>query len=176
MTRRSMLTGAAPRLIVRTNGDIIIKGWDDERVVAETEPQQVAQLKRRAGGIEIQLSRDGLVLVPYNSQVELYCGGSAVIEQIAGPVSAVTSHDLRLRQVQALAQASAGWSLEIDCQGVTGNDMHFTAGRDLRCRITGLEGIRYIVDDLAGRWDQTLGSGQVRVRLKAGGEVTLPAT
>ncbi len=176
MARRAMQTGAAPHIIIRTNGDVVIQGWADQRVVAEPGPQQEAQVKRRAGAIEVQLSGDGMVQVPFSSRIELYCGSSAGVEQVAGPVAAFASHDLRLRQVQVLSQASAGWSLEIDCQGVERADMRFTAGRDIRCRIAGLQGVRYIIDDQAGRREHTLGDGRVLVRLKAGGEVSLPAT
>ena len=56
---------------------------------------------------------------------------------------------------------------------LTGDAVKFEAGRDLRCYVHGLTSARVIVNDLGGAWEGVIGSGNVTVRLKAGGDVTL---
>jgi hypothetical protein len=173
MTQRSRYTGNSPRLIIRSGGDVWIKGWDSERVQAEIKGPGGLQIKQRSGRVEIQVGGSGQVLAPYGSQVTVYCGKSAEIQEINGAVAAYAGHDLRIRQIHLLAHASAGKTLELDCDTVAGTDIQITAGQDLRCRIRQLRNARFRIDGLNGKWESVLGDGSVQVRLKAGGDVTL---
>lgn len=173
MTQRSILAGKAPQLVIRAGGDVLVQGWEGDRILAETQDRGGLQIKPRGGGFEIQMGGGGQVRAPFGSSITVYAGKNAEIQEVHGKVSAYAGQDLRLRKVNVLAQASAGKSLEIDCRTVAGEDVRFSAGRDLRCRIRELDDARYLVDDLGGKWEITFGEDRVQVQLKAGGDVIL---
>ena len=54
-----------------------------------------------------------------------------------------------------------------------GDDVKFTAGRDLRCYIRSVTDATFMLDDLGGYWEGIIGEGRTKIRLKAGGDVTL---
>jgi hypothetical protein len=63
--------------------------------------------------------------------------------------------------------------VDVSWTHVEGSDVQITAGGDLRCAITTLANTRVLVSDMGGSWEGLIGDGRVRLRLKAGGDVTL---
>lgn len=173
MTERSIFAGETPNIVIRTGGDAVIKGWDSDRVVAESSSIWSLQVKRKDGKIEVQLGGSGQVLVPVGSSIGVYAGKSAEIQSVQGTISVFAGLDARIQEGNLLAQASAGRSMDIDCQTVASRELRIDAGRDLRCWFRSLQDVHYLIDDLGGRWETVLGDGGTLIYLKAGGDVTL---
>ncbi len=206
MTQRSLLVGQNPNVIVRAGGDVSVHGWDNDRVLANTESRwglkverrsesEIARIRARVGdvtlldlrvdplgrlkknvrseAIEVQLSGSGKVSVPLGSTVKVYAGKSVEVQDIRGSVTLYAGFNAHVRNVHTLVHVSAGGSVDFECEQVEGDDVKFTAGRDLRCSIRGLTDARVMVDDLGGYWEGIIGEGRTKVRLKAGGDVTL---
>ena len=130
--------------------------------------------KSRSGeAIEVQIGGEGKVRVPLGSRVKVYAGKDAQVSDIQGTVAIYAGGDVRVRNVHSLAHISSGGAIDLDCETIEGDEVKFEAGRDLRCYIRGLTSARFIVNDLGGAWEGVIGSGNVTVRLKAGGDVTL---
>jgi len=127
----------------------------------------------RSEAIEVQLGGSGKVSVPLGSTVKVYAGKGVEVQDIRGSVTLYAGANVRVRDVHTLVHVSAGGSIDFECEQVEGDDVKFTAGRDLRCSIRGLTDARFMIDDLGGYWEATIGDGRTRVRLKAGGDVTL---
>ena len=79
---------------------------------------------------------------------------------------------LNLQDVHCLGNASAGWSMNVDCQTMIGNDVTFGACRDLRFHVADLTSARLRVKDIGGYWEARIGGGEKSVYLKSGGDVT----
>ena len=173
MTERSILAGKSPQIVIHAGGDVLVKGWDSERVLAESSGIWGLQIKRKNGVIEVQIGGSGQALVPFDSSVKVYSGKSSEIQEIRGVVSAVAGLDVRISQSNVLAQASAGKAMDIDCRVTEGPELKLTAGWHLRCWLRDVKNVKYLIDDLGGKWQTVLGDGSVVIHLKAGGDVTL---
>ena len=124
--------------------------------------------------IEVQIGGNGRVHVPLHSTLKVYAGRSADVQNIQGEVAASVGRNLSLHQVQVLVHAASGWSMDLDCDRlVKGDDFKFAAGRYLRFYIHDLTDARLMIYDLGGYWETAFGDGRIKIRLKAGGEVTL---
>ncbi len=123
--------------------------------------------------IEVQIGSSGKVHVPRSSNVKVYTGKNAEVQDIQGSVTVYAGSDVRVRNVDTLVHVSAGGAIDFECEQVEGDDVKFTAGRDLRGYIRGLTDARFMIDDLGGYWEAVLGDGRTKIRLKAGGDVTL---
>lgn len=173
MTERSIFAGNTPQVIIRSGGDVTVKGYDSDRVLAGTSGNWGLQLKRKKRAIEIQIGGNGQVLVPFGSSVTVYSGRSAEIKSIRGNVSAVSGLDLSIVDCNILQQASAGGEMSIDCKTVAPQELKLTAGWHLRCWLRELKNVRYQVDDLGGKWQAIFGDGRTVLQLKAGGDVSV---
>ena len=122
--------------------------------------------------IEVQMGGSGAVLVPFESNLKVYAGRDIHVQNIRGQVDAFSSADLRLEDVYRLGNASAGGTMDIHCQTMSGRDVTFGAGRDLRFYIADLSSARLRVRDLGGYWEARMGGGERSVYLKSGGDVT----
>jgi hypothetical protein len=122
--------------------------------------------------IEIQMSGSGQVLVPFDSNLKVYAGRDIDIQDIQGHVDAYSSANLHLKNVDQLGNASAGGTMDIDCQTMSGKDVTFGAGRDLRFHVTDLTSVRLRVKDIGGYWEARIGGAEKSVYLKSGGDVT----
>ena len=122
--------------------------------------------------IEIQMGGSGEVLVPFESNLKVYAGKDIDVRDIKGHVDAYSSSNLRLQNVYRLGNASAGRSMDIDCQTLAGDDVTFSAGGDLRFHIAGLTSARLRVKDIGDYWEARIGGGEKSVYLKSGGDVT----
>ena len=121
--------------------------------------------------IQVQVGGDAVVRVPYGSTVKVYAGRSVEARDIRGAVTVYAGRDVLLRNVHALVHASAGRAMDLDCETLAGENVKFSAGRDLRFYIRDLNNARIRVDDLGGDWEGVIGDGRRQIRLKAGGDV-----
>jgi len=122
--------------------------------------------------IEVQIGWSGKVLVPFESNLKLYAGKDIDVQSIKGQVDAYSGLHLHLKDVYRLGNASAGGSMNLDCQTMLGTNVQFKCGRDLRFHIHDLSNARIRVRDLAGYWEARIGGGEKSVYLKSGGDVT----
>lgn len=130
--------------------------------------------KSRSGeAIEVQIGGEGKVLVPLGSQVKVFAGKDVLLSDIQGPVAIYTGGNVRVRNVHSLAHVSSGGAIDLECETIEGNEVKFEAGRDLRCYVRGLISAKVIVSDLGSDWEGVIGSGNMILRLKAGGDATL---
>jgi hypothetical protein len=173
MTQRSIQAGWAPTVIVRAGGTVKLEGHASDRVLAEAEDRWGLKVKRRGATIEVQIGRSGELLVPLQSSVKVYAGQSVGVQNIGGSATIYAGGHAFLRDVHTLAHASCGGALEIECERVEGDDVRCSAGRELRCFIRSLADAKLMIDDLGGYWEGLIGDGRTRIRLKAGGDVTL---
>ena len=123
--------------------------------------------------IEVQLSSNSQVRVPLGSHLSVYAGRSAEVRHLQGRVTATAGHHLRVRDVQVLAHAAAGGDLDIECATLAGDEFKFGAGRDLRFYVRELADARVMINEAGTYWEVVLGSGRLKVRLNAGGAITL---
>lgn len=123
--------------------------------------------------IEVQLGGSGEVLVPFGSNLKVYAGKDIDVQGIRGQVDAYSGLKLSLQDVTCLGNASAGWTMNLDCQTMLGKNVEFKAGSDIRFHIHDLTSARIRVKDLGGYWEASIGDGGKSVYLKCGGDVTL---
>jgi hypothetical protein len=122
--------------------------------------------------IEVQMGASGEVLVPYSSNLKVYAGKNIDVQGIRGQVDAYSGLNLKLQDVYRLGNVSAGWTMNIDCQTMHGNDVTFGAGNDVRFHVADLTSARLRVKDIGGYWEARIGTGEKSVYLKSGGDVT----
>jgi len=122
--------------------------------------------------VEVQIGGSGQVLVPYESNLKVYAGQDIEVAGIKGQVAAYSGAKLRLQEVYSLGNVSSGWTMDIDCQTMSGQDVIFGAGGDLRFHIADLTSARLRVKDIGGYWEARIGDGERSVYLKSGGDVT----
>ena len=173
MTERSMLTGQNPNVVVKVGHSVHVIGWDADRVQVKANSHSGMKLERRGDEVEARLGHSGEVFVPFGSTIKVYAGHTLEVDKIRGSVSAVGGHDVFLREINLLVNASAGHRLEVDCERLEGKDFKFSAGHDLRFCVRELSSARLQVDDIGGYWEGIIGEGELKIRLKAGGDVTV---
>ena len=121
--------------------------------------------------IEVQVGGDAVVRVPYGSTVKVYAGRNVEVRDIRGAVTVNAGRDVQLSNVHTLIHASAGHAMDLDCETFAGDNVKFSAGRDLRFYIHDLSNAKIMVDDLGGYWEGVIGDGRRQIQLKAGGDV-----
>ena len=173
MTQRMIQAGWAPTVIVRASGTVQVAGHASDRVVAKSEGRWGLKLKRRGDIIEVEIGGSGEVQIPLQSSVKVYAGQSVEVRNIGGSAALYAGGHGYLRGVSTLVHAATGGALEIECERVEGDDIRCIAGRDLRCFIRNLANAKLMINDLGGYWEGVVGKGRAKIRLKAGGDVTL---
>jgi hypothetical protein len=123
--------------------------------------------------IEVKMGTSGEVLVPFSANLKIYAGKDIDVRSVKGQVDAYAGLNLNLQEVYRLGNASAGWSMKIDCQTMEGSDVTYNAGRDLHFHVANLTSARLRVKDIGGYWEARIGAGEKSVYLKSGGDVTL---
>ncbi len=123
--------------------------------------------------IEIQMGGEGSVRVPRGSRVKVYAGKAVQVSDIEGPVTIFTGGDVLLREIRSLGPISAGGTIDLEAEMFEGGGVKLEAGRDLRCFIRRLASATVVVNDLGGFWVGKIGSGEVTLQLKAGGDAVL---
>lgn len=123
--------------------------------------------------IEVQIGGSGEVLVPFAANLKVYAGKNIDVEGIRGQVDAYSGYKMSLRDVYRLGHASAGGTMDIDCQSMAGDKVEFKAGGDVHFHVGDLNSAHIRVKDLGGYWEARIGSGDKSVYLKSGGDVTL---
>ena len=201
MTQRSIQAGANQTIIIKVGGSVTVKGHDSQLLTAETaskwgmsvEQRSAAQIGRARAVvgehvlfdlrlkrpdqkdeeiIVVQMGASGEVLVPFSSNLKVYAGRDIDVRAVQGQVDAYAGLNLVMREVYGLGNASAGRSMDIDCQTLLGTDVTIQAGRDLRFHILDLSSLRLKVKDIGGYWEAIIGGGEKTVYLKSGGDVT----
>jgi hypothetical protein len=122
--------------------------------------------------IEVQIGWSGKVLVPFESNLKVYAGKDISVQGIQGQVDAYSGLHLNLHNVYRLGNASAGGTMNLDCETMLGTNVEFKCGGDLRFHIHDLDHARIRVRDLAGYWEARIGRGEKSVYLKSAGDVT----
>jgi hypothetical protein len=206
MTQRSIQAGKTPTVIIRAGADIQIEGWDDERILANTQSRwglkverrsasEIARIRARVGDhtlfdvhldaigrgkkkvraavIEATLGSSGRVYVPLGSSVKVYAGKSVTIQDIQGDVSIYAGGNVRAHNIHTLVHVSAGGAMDLECDTLVGDEVKFTAGRDLHFHVHELPHAKLMLNDLGGYWQGIIGDGGRKIRLEAGGDVTL---
>ncbi len=203
MTQRSILVGTNQTIIIKVGGSVTVRGRDGEQLIAETKGMGGLTVERRseseigraraalgehvlfdvrlkrpgpAGNeeiIEVKMGGSGEVLVPFESNVKVYAGKDIDVQGVRGQVDAYSGLKLNLRDVGRLGNVSAGWTMNIDCRTMAGNDVTFGAGSDLRFHVADLTSARLRVKDIGGYWEALIGNGEKSIYLKSGGDVTL---
>jgi hypothetical protein len=128
--------------------------------------------KRDKEVIEVQIGGSGEVLVPFESNLKVYAGKDIDVQGIKGQVDAYAGLNLSLQDIYRLGYASAGGTMNIDCETMLSKDVTFGAGRDLHFHVADLTSARLRVKDIGGYWEARIGSGEKSVTLKSGGDVT----
>lgn len=123
--------------------------------------------------IKVQLGGSGEVLVPFDANVKVYTGKDIDVQGVRGLVDSYGGAKIRLREVYCLGNASAGSSMDLDCQTMLAQDAEFTAGSDIHFHVKELTSARIRVKDLGGYWEARIGAGEKSVYLKSGGDVTI---
>jgi hypothetical protein len=200
MTQRSVLAGKNETIIIKAGGTVTVKGQEGDRLVAEStgglsvDRRSAAEIGRAraavgehvlfdlrlklpgSGGsgeiLEVQIGGSGEVLVPFESSLKVYAGKDIHVHGIRGQVDAYAGLDLQVQDVRRLGNVSAGRTMDIACQTMSGKDVTFSAGGDLRFHVADLTSARLRVKDLGGYWEARIGEGERSVYLKAGGDVT----
>jgi hypothetical protein len=173
MTQRSMLVGWSPVVVIRAGGEVQVQGWDGDRLEVVTDGRWGLQIGQRKGKPEVQIGESGVVRLPVGSAVTVYSGKSADVRDVQGGLTVYAGGGAYLRGVRAILHVSAGGLADIDAEYVEGGDVRCVAGSNLRCAIRHLRDTRLLVSDRGGRWEGVIGSGQARLRLEAGGDVTV---
>jgi hypothetical protein len=125
------------------------------------------------GVIEVQLGGSGEVLVPFSSNLKVYAGKDIDVQGIRRQVDAFSGLKLNVEEVQCIGNASAGGTMNLDCETMLGDKVEFKAGGDLRFHVRDLTSAHIRVKDLGGFWEAKIGAGEKSVSLKCGGDVTL---
>jgi hypothetical protein len=123
--------------------------------------------------IEVQFGGSGEVLVPFASNLKVYAGKNIDVQGIRGQVDAYSGYKMSLQEVYRLGHASAGGSMDLNCQSMLGDQVEFSAGSDLRFHVRDLTSAHIRVRGLGGYWEARIGSGGKSVTLKSGGDVTI---
>jgi hypothetical protein len=193
MTKRSILSGSSPTVIIKAGRDIKVKGKEGDRVESDADGMWGLKVERRdgvielSGGqqsdvtveqhgdvIEIHAGKDCDVRVPLDSTLKLHAGRDAEIEGISGSISvAHVGRDLAIRGAGSLGACQAGGGMNIESQRVIGDELKFTSGRHLRCHVHDIDNTQFEIKDMGGYWEMAFGEPATRVRLKAGSDVTL---
>jgi hypothetical protein len=173
MTERSILSGEHPIVTIRAGMDVVVEGVEGERVSATVNDRWGMKVERHRGEVKIQLSLSGRVQVPYGSQIRVFTGKNLEIHHVSGDISATAGLHIVIQEGGRLLHASAGGSMEIDCQAIAGPEIKLQSGRDMRIYIRSLQSARLRVNDMGGYWEGQIGAGDTQLTLKAGGDVTL---
>lgn len=123
--------------------------------------------------VEVQIGGSGEVRVPFASRLKVYAGKNIDMQGIRGQVDAYSGFKMRLKDISLLGNASAGGTMDLDCESMLGENVEFKSGSDLRFYIHDLTNAHICVKDLGGYWEGKIGSGKKSVYLKCGGDVTL---
>lgn len=123
--------------------------------------------------IEVQLGGSGEVLVPFGANLKVYAGKDIHVQGMRKQVDAFAGFKLDLQDIYCLGNASAGGSMNIDCQTLSAEKIEYSAGGDIRFQVRDLTSAHIRIKDLGGFWEVKIGGGERSVSLKCGGDVTL---
>jgi hypothetical protein len=201
MTQRSIFAHTNETIIIKAGGSVTIRGQEGDRLIAEASgfgglvverhgESEIGRARAAVGEhvlfdvhlklpgssqnevIEVKIGGSGEVLVPFESNIKVYAGKDIDVQGLKGQVDAFAGLNLKIMDVYSLGNISAGGSTDVDARTMTGKDVTFSAGRDLRFHVADLTSLRLRVKDIGGYWEARIGSGEKGVYLKSGGDVT----
>ncbi len=123
--------------------------------------------------IEVQIGGSCEVLVPRDADLKIYAGLDIDVQDVQGIVDGYSGRKLSMRNVNCVGNASAGGTMDLECQTMLSSPAEFKAGSDIRFLIKDLNSARLRVKDLGGYWEALIGAGESLLTLKCGGDVTL---
>lgn len=173
MAQQIIFAGLTPTVIIKAGLSVSVRGWDSEQVAAEANSVWGFNVERKKDIIQIQIGGSVKVFVPLKSNVKVYAGKDIDVQGIQGQADCFAGLRLRLKDVHRLGHASAGWTMDIDCQTMLDKRVDYKCGSDLRFHIRDLTSARIRVMDFHGYWEARIGSGGNIISLKCGGDVTL---
>jgi hypothetical protein len=129
MAKKSILTGATPKIVIEANADLVVRGEDiqEVRVVSEKEPA----LSQNDEAVVIICDADCTVLVPKQAKITLNASGDVNVRDVEGTLEIdKVGGDVNLRNVKSASAHSVGGDLnfeessgELLCEAV-GGDLH----------------------------------------------------
>ncbi len=173
MTQRAIQAGLSPTVIIKAGMSVTVKGQDGDLVLAQGNSLWGLVIGRNKDVIEVRLGGSGDIRVPFASNVKVYAGKDIDVQGVHGQVDCFAGFRLNIRDVYRLGHASAGWTMNVDCETILGAKAEFKAGGDLRFHIHDLTSARIRVKDIGGYWEARIGNGERGVYLKSGGDATL---
>lgn len=181
MTERSIIVGANPVVAIRAGKDVVVEGWDDERIVVTTENTflglKITERKGTKGApgvIEVSAGGSCLMRVPVGSSVTIHTGHSARVSNLQGTLYIFAGADAIVSQVRTLAKIQAGRDMKLEGDDVEATSTQYNAGRHLHFHLHHLANTHIKVKDGTGdAWEATFGQPRKRIELHAGGDVTL---
>jgi hypothetical protein len=174
MSQRTIYAGLQPNVTVHAGWDVVVKGWESDRVQVSGRGIFGLDLMRLGDEIEVSLGLSGEVLVPLGSHVKVYSGrGAKVSNLLQGSAAVVAGGSARITQVAMVDSSSTGLSLEIDADNLASDRAKFVCGRGLRFCIRQLTDATFWIADAGGPWQAVIGNGDAHIELGAGGDVVL---
>ncbi len=173
MSQRSIQTGPTPTVVVRAGANVRVTGTDSDQVMALGPEPWGFRLEQRGDIVEAKSSVGADVSVPFGSNVTVYAGANAELNDIGGVIAVYAGANATIRNGGTLAHVSGGGNVNVDCVDFDGTDLKLSAGAHLRCYVRSLTDARLMVNDAMGYWEGIIGHGRVKLRLKAGGRATV---
>ena len=163
MTQRSMLAGPAPIVVIPAGGNVIVEGWESDRVQAESDRRWGLELEKRQAtslgreraraaigervlfdvSFDNPFSRKGRLTKDLQGEViaaKLY-GDGKVRVPVHSEIVVYAGHDVEVRHIQGRVLATSGRDLQLrDVQVLA----HAAAGGDLDIDCATLDGSEFI--------------------------------
>ncbi|HEX9617175.1 MAG TPA: hypothetical protein VGA03_07135 [Anaerolineales bacterium] len=113
MEKQVIHTSADPKILLEVSGDLTIKGWDEQEVVAKSASGESLTVDQVEDQVKIACEADCTVRVPYQAKVRVNSlGGNGIIKSLDGPLDIEqVSGDLLLRSVGATRINQVGGDL-----------------------------------------------------------------
>jgi hypothetical protein len=103
MDKQTIASGPNPEVVVETDGDLTLKGWDEPEVLAKSDSPEDLTVEQRDDEVHIRCRADCVVRVPIEATVQIErVSGHAVLKALEGEttIHRVDGH-LTLRNVGA---------------------------------------------------------------------------
>ncbi len=108
MSQRTIIAGLQPNVTVHAGWDVVVKGWESDRVQVNARGIFGLTLERRGDEIQASVGLSGEAYVPLGSVVKVYSGRNADVSALRGRATVIAGGSARVRQVATLVHVSAG--------------------------------------------------------------------
>ena len=96
MSQRTIIAGLEPNVSVHAGWDVVVKGWESDRVQVSARGIFGLGLERRGDEIEASVGLSGEVYVPLGSAVKVYTGRNANVSGLRGSATVITGGSARI--------------------------------------------------------------------------------